>query len=86
MVSVAQLVELRIVAPAVVGSNPIAHPNWPSPLCGPLAQLVEQLTLNQSVAGSSPARPTIKTMCYKINWESVGRSNQALLVVMERAG
>ena len=27
MVGVAQLVELRIVAPAVVGSNPIAHPN-----------------------------------------------------------
>ncbi len=26
MVGVAQLVELRIVAPAVVGSNPIAHP------------------------------------------------------------
>src|SRR5579863_5810837 len=29
-------------------------------LCGPLAQLVEQLTLNQRVAGSSPARPTIR--------------------------
>jgi hypothetical protein len=26
---------------------------------GPLAQLVEQLTLNQRAAGSSPARPTI---------------------------
>ena len=26
MVGVAQLVELRIVAPVVVGSNPIAHP------------------------------------------------------------
>ena len=26
---------------------------------GPLAQLVEQLTLNQRVAGSIPARPTI---------------------------
>ena len=26
---------------------------------GPLAQLVEQLTLNQRVAGSNPARPTI---------------------------
>jgi hypothetical protein len=25
---------------------------------GPLAQLVEQLTLNQRVAGSIPARPT----------------------------
>jgi hypothetical protein len=27
MVSVAQLVELRIVIPAVVGSSPIVHPN-----------------------------------------------------------
>ena len=27
--------------------------------CGPIAQLVEQLTLNQRVAGSSPARLTI---------------------------
>jgi hypothetical protein len=26
--------------------------------CGPVAQLVEQLTLNQRVAGSSPARLT----------------------------
>ena len=26
---------------------------------GPLAQLVERLTLNQDVAGSIPARPTI---------------------------
>ena len=44
MVGVAQLVELRIVAPVVVGSSPIAHP---ISLDGPLAQLVEQLTLNQ---------------------------------------
>lgn len=29
MVDVAQLVELRIVDPAVVGSNPIVHPNIP---------------------------------------------------------
>ena len=54
MVGVAQLVELRIVAPAVVGSNPIAHPKQ----IGPLAQLVEQQTLNLSVRGSSPWRPT----------------------------
>ena len=64
MVGVAQLVELRIVIPAVVGSNPIAHPSL-SPrivflLQGPLAQLAEQLTLNQRVAGSNPARPTSK--------------------------
>ena len=54
LVGVAQLVESRIVIPVVVGSNPIAHP-----IHGPLAQLAEQLTLNQRVAGSSPARPTI---------------------------
>jgi hypothetical protein len=30
----------------------------PNVLSGPLAQLVEQLTLNQRVAGSSPARLT----------------------------
>ena len=30
----------------------------PAPACGPLAQLVEQLTLNQRVGGSSPPRPT----------------------------
>ena len=28
MVGVAQLVELRIVVPAVVGSSPIAHPSY----------------------------------------------------------
>ncbi len=57
MVDVAQLVEPRIVIPAVVGSSPIVHPIT----FGPLAQLVEQLTLNQRVAGSIPARPTTKT-------------------------
>jgi hypothetical protein len=59
MVGVAQLVEPRIVIPVVVGSSPIVHPNL---VCseqlsiflfediifvdGPLAQLVEQWTLN----------------------------------------
>jgi hypothetical protein len=69
MVDVAQLVEPRIVIPAVVGSSPIVHPilrgapGRPTPRrrthCGLLAQLVEQLTLNQLVIGSSPIRPTI---------------------------
>ena len=131
MVGVAQLVEPRIVIPAVAGSNPVAHPilksrmrlSLPAPrrinrktwfsfasakpetalrgavhgpamkrasrFCigdddsrrvdyharpsrglrrsgasnhasrGPLAQLVEQLTLNQLVVGSIPTRPTI---------------------------
>ena len=77
MVDVAQLVEPRIVIPAVVGSSPIVHPNrgLHAAIClrglqarqvartrfrerGLLAQLVEQLTLNQLVIGSSPIRPT----------------------------
>ena len=94
MVDVAQLVEPRIVIPAVVGSSPIVHPIFwehqgrrqpgrivrrgtrhrgsagrlgpghqarkgPEKVrCGLLAQLVEQLTLNQLVIGSSPIRPT----------------------------
>ena len=74
MVNVAQSVEPRIVIPVVVGSSPIVHPNHAvgamrlnrvELLCftmsiGPLAQLVEQLTLNQRVLGSSPRRPTNK--------------------------
>src|ERR1700722_14844508 len=67
MVDVAQLVEPRIVIPAVAGSSPVVHPTlsgWVR-VCfvgcrvyGPLAQLVEQLTLNQLVVGSIPTRPT----------------------------
>ena len=53
MVDVAQLVEPRIVIPVVAGSSPVVHPKY-----GPLAQLVEQLTLNQLVVGSIPTRPT----------------------------
>jgi hypothetical protein len=64
MVDVAQLVEPRIVIPVVVGSSPIIHPIISKALCalhqyGPLAQLVEQLTLNQLVRSSSLRRPTI---------------------------
>ena len=53
MVDVAQLVESRIVIPVVVGSSPIVHPKF-----GPLAQLVEQETLNLLVRGSNPRGPT----------------------------
>ncbi len=53
MVTVAQLVESRIVIPVVVGSSPIGHP-----IFGPLAQLVEQRTLNPFVVGSTPTWPT----------------------------
>ena len=68
MVDVAQLVEPRIVIPAVAGSSPVVHPTlsgWVRvgfvgcSVYGPLAQLVEQLTLNQLVVGSIPTRPTI---------------------------
>ena len=61
--------------PVVVGSSPIAHPKFgwkwyrfaqrgqgcAATFQGPLAQLVEQLTLNQLVEGSSPSRPTNAT-------------------------
>ena len=53
---VAQLVEPRVVIPAVVGSSPIVHPIFM--IAGPLAQLVEQETLNLLVVGSIPTRPT----------------------------
>jgi hypothetical protein len=70
MVDVAQLVEPRIVIPAVAGSSPVVHPTFQRSgqksgsalvlkVFGPLAQLVEQLTLNQLVVGSIPTRPTI---------------------------
>ena len=67
MVGVAQLVEPRIVIPVVVGSSPIVHPiqmcsrplRSGGVMCfGPLAQLVEQETLNLLVVGSTPTRPT----------------------------
>ena len=59
------MAEPRVVVPVVVGSSPIAHPIilTPNPLVvnnGPLAQLVEQLTLNQRVVGSKPTRPTMR--------------------------
>ena len=62
MVGVAQLVESRIVIPVVAGSSPVAHPIFSKKRsthkCGPLAQLVEQGTLNPKVVGSTPTRPT----------------------------
>src|ERR1700678_2982047 len=73
MVDVAQLVEPRIVIPAVAGSSPVVHPTFDDGcesssallekgFLGPLAQLVEQLTLNQLVVGSIPTRPTISPL------------------------
>ncbi len=63
MVSVAQLVEPRIVIPVVVGSSPIVHP-----ILGPLAQLAEQGTLNPKVVGSTPTRPTIQQRSILGTW------------------
>ena len=57
MVAVAQLVEPRFVVPVVVGSSPISHPIITN---GPLAQPVEQGTLNPKVIGSIPIRPITK--------------------------
>ena len=78
---VAQLVEPRVVIPVVVGSSPIVHPNLHARkrvesarrrqrgFCnrrGPLAQLVEQETLNLLVVGSIPTRPTKFSHKYKM--------------------
>ena len=60
MVTVAQLVEPWVVIPVVVGSSPISHPIFFNANIGPLAQLVEQGTLNPKVGGSIPPRPTNK--------------------------
>jgi hypothetical protein len=56
------MAEHRVVASVVEGSNPFTHPILPGgewiSCDGPLAQLVEQLTLNQRVWSSSLQRPT----------------------------
>ncbi len=93
MVGVAKWLTHRIVAPALVGSIPIAHPIVGESPSGkatdfdsvtrrfdpylpshfePLAQLVEHLTFNQGVAGSSPAwLTTYKARCVReIGWQT----------------
>ena len=42
-----------------------------TPQCGRIAQLVEQLTLNQRVLGSSPSASTIFSMTYQVMSASV---------------
>jgi hypothetical protein len=54
------------VIPVVVGSSPIAHPIFSTVIPGPLAQLVEQGTLNPKVIGSIPIRPTNKSISYDV--------------------
>ena len=46
--------------PHLLDTPPIARIIFRVQTNGPIAQLVEQLTLNQRVAGSSPARLTIQ--------------------------
>ena len=62
------------MASVVEGSSPFTHPKILRRVCsaheGPLAQLVEQLTLNQRVWSSSLQRPTRKSkgfLVYKPN-------------------
>ena len=57
------MVEYNLAKVDVAGSSPVSRsiflmPDNASP-CGPLAQLVEQVTLNHKVGGSIPSRPTI---------------------------
>ena len=54
MVAIAQLVEHRIVIPAVAGSSPVSHPHF---FMVAIAQLVEHRIVIPAVAGSSPVRP-----------------------------
>ena len=51
------MVELHLAKVVVEGSNPFARSIFLP--CGGVAQLAEQLTLNQRVQGSSPCTSTI---------------------------
>ncbi len=51
------MVECNLAKVDVAGSNPVSRSIL---FFGPLAQLVEQVTLNHKVGGSIPSRPTIK--------------------------
>ena len=53
------VVECNLAKVDVAGSNPVSRSILILLRAGPLAQLVEQETLNLKVAGSTPARPTI---------------------------
>lgn len=53
------MVECNLAKVDVAGSNPVSRSIFFSPPEGPLAQSVEQVTLNHKVGGSTPSRPTI---------------------------
>ena len=57
MVAIAQLVEHRIVIPAVAGSSPVSHPTF---FMVAIAQLVEHRIVIPAVVGSSPISHPIK--------------------------
>jgi hypothetical protein len=59
VVAIAQLVEHRIVIPAVAGSSPVSHPTF---FMVAIAQLVEHRIVIPAVAGSSPVSHPIKTL------------------------
>ena len=51
---------------------------------GPLAQLVEQLTLNQRAAGSIPARPTKESMGYRLSLLRISKKVQEKVIAYVR--
>ena len=72
MVGVAQLVEHRIVAPAVVGSNPIVHPIFRNArLClafsfevlADVVELVDTPDLGSGAARCESSSLSVRTIC-----------------------
>ncbi len=68
MVDVAQLVELRIVTPAVEGSNPFVHPI--SSLSGSVLSFIPSVPQNPTVGSDNAERD-------RINCESGGIGRRA---------
>ena len=60
------------------GSNPARRARMSRLLSGSLAQLVEQLTLNQRATGSIPVRPTIFFKQTSLKTRQAGRKSARL--------